>query len=112
MSLISLTQAKAYLDVIHSLDDDKLQMLLDSAEDEASQYIQRPLQDLLPEYNSEWPSEYASEVASELADIPASAKLGVLMLLQAAYQASPEDADKLRKGAEIKLTPFRVGWGI
>lgn len=112
MSLISLEQAKKYLNVIHDLDDDNLQMLLEAAEDEAAQFIQRSLQDLLPEHNSEWPSEFSSELPSETADIPFSAKLGVLMLLQAAYQSSPDDAEKLRKGAEIKLTPFRIGWGI
>jgi len=35
MSVITLSEAKAFLDVIHSSDDTKLQLLLDAAEDEA-----------------------------------------------------------------------------
>lgn len=112
MSLINLQLAKSYLDVIHDQDDEKLQMLLDAAEDEATEYIQRSLHDLLPENEPESPSEISSDYPSEMQGLPASATLGILMLLQASYQANPDDADKLRKGAEIKLTPFRIGWGI
>lgn len=97
MSIITLDVAKQYLNVIHDFDDLNLQLLLDGAESEAEQFINQPLTDAIPEGDSE---------------IPASLKVGVLMLMQASYQASPDDADKLRKGAEIKLTPFRIGWGI
>ena len=101
MSLIDLTTAKAFLDVIHSADDAKLQGLLDGAEDEAGQYINRPLSALLPEESS----------SEDPAALPPSAVLGVMLLLQAAYQASPDDAGKLRVAAEIKLQPFRVCLG-
>lgn len=101
MSIIDLADAKQYLDVIHGADDGKLQHLLDGAEDEARQYINRPLGDLLPE-------EASSDNPSGL---PGSVFLGVMLLLQAAYQASPDDADKLRRAAEIKLAPYRCGWG-
>jgi hypothetical protein len=102
MSIINLETAKRYLDVIHNADDAKLQMLLDGAEDEAAGYLGRSLIDLRPE-----------ESSSEQPDaIPASVVLGVMLLLQAAYQAAPDDADKLRKAAEIKLTPQRIGWGV
>jgi len=37
--------------------------------------------------------------------------LGVMLLLQAAYQASPDDAEKLRSAAEVKLTGYRIGRG-
>ncbi|KQA29516.1 hypothetical protein F546_05200 [Vibrio paracholerae 877-163] len=97
MSMINLEVAKQYLNVIHDFDDANLQLLLDAAESEAEQFINQPLYSTVPEGGTE---------------IPASLKLGVLMLMQAAYQASPDDANKLRMGAEIKLTPFRVGWGI
>lgn len=106
MSLISLEDAKRYLKVIHDFDDLELQMLLDGAEDEAAQFIDRPLSELI-----ETSSEPSSEMFSE-GELPSSLVLGVMMLLKGAYQASPDDAEKLRKGAEIKLTPFRVGWGI
>lgn len=99
MSIIDLQTAKEYLDVIHSFDNAKLQRLLDGAEDEAAQYIDRPLEELQPE-----------EPSSELT-LPGSVVLGVMLLLQAAYQATPDDAEKLRRAAEVKLTPYRVGWG-
>jgi len=102
MSVISLSTAKSFLDVIHNSDDTKLQMLLDGAEDEAAQYINQPLIDLLPE-------EASSENPD---DLPGSVLLGVMLLLQAVYQATPDDAEKLRRAAEVKLTPYRIGWGV
>lgn len=102
MSVISLSTAKSFLDVIHNSDDAKLQALLDGAEDEAAQYINQPLTDLLPE-------EASSENPD---DLPGSVLLGVMLLLQAVYQATPDDAEKLRRAAEVKLTPYRIGWGV
>ena len=99
MSIIDLQTAKEYLDVIHSFDNAKLQRLLDGAEDEAAQYINRPLEELQPEEPSSEPT------------LPGSVVLGVMLLLQAAYQATPDDAEKLRRAAEVKLAPYRVGWG-
>ncbi len=102
MSIIDLALAKQYLDVIHNSDDAKLQTLLEGAEDEAAQYINRPLADLRPE-----------EASSEQPDaLPGSVVLGVMLLLQAAFQATPDDAEKLRRAAEVKLTPYRCGWGV
>lgn len=98
MSTISLEQAKQFLDVIHDEDDAKLQLLLNAAEDEACQFMGRESLTLLLDETT--------------AELPASITMGVMILLQANYQATPEDAAKLRKAAEIKLTPYRIGWGI
>ncbi|WP_417393657.1 head-tail connector protein [Gimesia sp.] len=98
MSLIDLGTAKQYLNVIHDFEDLTLQLLLDAAEDEASQFIGQPIDRIF--------------VSESETNIPPSLLLAVLMLTQAAYQSSPEDSAKLRKGAEIKLTPYRIGWGI
>lgn len=95
MGLIDLALAKQYLDVIHAADDAKLQMLLDGAIDEAAQYINQSPLDIMPEGGR----------------LPGGFILGVMLLLQAAYQATPDDAEKLRRAAEIKLTPYRIGWG-
>jgi len=100
MSQITLSEAKGFLDVIHSSDDAKLQLLLDAAEDEARSFMNRD--DLI-----EWDSNVSSEDP-----IPGSIKIGVLLLLQASYQASPDDVEKLRKAAEVKLTPYRLGMGV
>ena len=98
MSTISLEQAKQFLDVIHDEDDAKLQLLLNAAEDEACQFMGRESLIILLDETT--------------AELPASITMGVMILLQANYQVTPEDAAKLRKAAEIKLTPYRIGWGI
>ncbi|ABM25301.1 conserved hypothetical protein [Shewanella sp. W3-18-1] len=98
MSTISLEQAKQFLDIIHDEDDAKLQLLLNAAEDEACQFMGRESLTILLDETT--------------AELPASITMGVMILLQANYQATPEDAAKLRKAAEIKLTPYRIGWGI
>ena len=108
MSVIDLRIAKTYLDVIHDADDDKLQMLLDGAEDEAVQYMGRGMLQPIPAcvlVDGVWVD------ADPLDEPPASMVLGIMLLLQAAYQASPDDAEKLRKAAEVKLAPYRIGWG-
>jgi hypothetical protein len=99
MSKIKLADAKTYLDVIHGADDVKLQMLLDASENEAFEFVNR--------------SGFYDENDNDLeVDPPASFVLGVMLLLQGAYQSTPDDADKLRKAAEIKLMPFRCGLGV
>jgi hypothetical protein len=98
VGLITLIQAKPYLDVIHDEDDDKLQLLLDAAEDEACQFLGRESLSIL--------------VVEATGKLPPSVTMGVMILLQANYQAAPDDVPKLRLAAEIKLTPYRIGWGI
>jgi len=93
MSMIMLADAKSFLDVIHNSDDDKLQILLDGAEDEAARFLN-------------------VESLDEWTELPFSIFIGVLMLLQSNYQASPDDMPKLRAAAESKLIPFRVDMGV
>lgn len=97
MSLLDLEIAKTHLDVIHSADDGKLQLLLDGAEDEAAQFL--GLDDI-------------EEIADSEGVLPAAVTIGVLLLLQANYQAAPNDIDVLRRAAEIKMMPYRVGLGV
>lgn len=93
MAIIQLQDAKSFLDVIHNSDDDKLQILLDGAEDEAARFLN-------------------VESLDEWTELPFSIFIGVLMLLQSNYQASPDDMPKLRAAAESKLMPFRVDMGV
>lgn len=93
MSVIALSDAKSFLDVIHNSDDDKLQNLLDSAEDEAARFLN-------------------VENLAEWSELPFSIFIGVLMMLQADYQALPDDIPKLRAAAETKLMPYRVQMGV
>jgi hypothetical protein len=99
-TMITLSEAKAFLDVIHNADDAKLTILLDAAKDEARVFMNRV--DL-----EEWDSEVSSTD-----EVPGSIKIGVLLLLQSNYQAQPDDVEKLRKVAEIKLQPYRLEMGI
>ena len=103
--MITLDEAKQYLDVIHSADDAKLTMLLAAAADEALQFLDIESFDDLCACDS-----YSS--SSSEGELPASLRLGILVLLQAAYQASPEDAEQLRKVAETHLMTFRRGLGV
>ncbi|MCK0153861.1 head-tail connector protein [Alcanivorax sp. S6407] len=100
---ISLDEAKDYLDVIHDADDSKLQMLLDAAHDEALQFMNRS------DFGEVCECSSSSSSGSVM---PASVRLGVLILLQAAYQASPDDAEQLRHVAEVILMPYRCGLGV
>lgn len=93
MSVILLADAKSFLDVIHDADDDKLQMLLDAAEDEAAKFLN-------------------VDSLAEWSELPFSALIGTLLLLQSNYQASPDDIPKLRAAAEGKLMPYRVQLGV
>lgn len=108
MSVITLALAKKYLNVIHSADDDTLQQLLDAAEDEALQFLDRD--DFSGLINCDWASSESS--SSEVAALPASVVMAVLLLLQANYQAAPQDQQHLRDVAEIKLMPYRCNLGV
>lgn len=97
MSLITLEMAKDFLNVIHDGDDAKLNLLLAAAEDEASQFLGQDMGEL---------------TSSSEPCLPASVVMGVLLILQANYQATPDEAEALRKAAEVKLTPYRIGMGV
>ena len=104
MSVISLTLAKQYLDVIHALDDVKLQMLLDGAEDEALSFLNANTFDDIYECDSDAdPGDLG---------IPSSVVVGVMTLLQARYQTAPEHQATLRMAAETMMMPYRCGMGI
>lgn len=93
MSVIAIEDAKAFLDVIHSYDDMKLQMLIDGAEDEAAKFLNVANLD-------EW------------TELPYSIFVAVLLLVQSSYQATVDDMVKLRGAAETKLMPYRVEMGV
>lgn len=105
MSVIDLEKAKAYLGVIHNADDALLQELLDAAEDEALQYMDR-------DSFGEVCEDCSSEPSSGAETMPASVRRGVYVLLQAAYQASPDEQRELRAVAETILAPYRCNLGV
>lgn len=99
MTVLDLQTAKDFLDVIHNADDTKLSVLLDAAEDEARVFMNR-------DNLTEWDSDVSSD------PLPGSVVIGILLLLQASYQATPDEAEKLRLAAEVKLMPYRVQMGV
>lgn len=107
MSTIRLEEAKEFLVVTHSLDDAKILRLLDGAEAEALQFLNRTAFSSLP-CSSE--SSSSSEPVDQ--GMTADVRTAVLFLLQSAYQASPDDRIKLRKAAEDLLMPHRCGLGV
>lgn len=111
MSDLTLAEVKAYLEVIHNADDAKLQLLLSAAEDEAMQIMDR---DNLLDWGACPCSEASSEQSESASEIsmPGSVRLGILILVQAAYQAGPTEAEQLRKVAETKLFPYRCRLGV
>lgn len=93
MSVISLADAKAFLDVIHGSDDTKIQNLLDGAEDEAAKFM-------------------GAASLEDWSELPMSIVVGVMLLLQANYQADVDDIGKFRAAAETKLMPYRDLMGV
>lgn len=113
MSVVTIEQAKKYLRTTHNADDELIQSLIDEAEDECLQYLDRPS---LPRIGAECPDEcdtaYVDDPVSDGSDLPKSLRRGVLMIVQASYEA--KDADemmKMRKAAETCWAPYRCGLG-
>jgi hypothetical protein len=116
MSQITVAEVKQYLRVIHSSDNDLLQTLIDSAEDEACRFLNRENLPTLPlEYPAESSSDapYSEEVPSSEDPVAPSVRLAICYLVQRAYeQAKPEDATRMREAAEVLLMPYRRGLGV
>lgn len=113
MSVVTVDEAKRVFDVIHAHDDAKLQQLIDDAEDECLQFLDR---DALPRIGEVCPDECDTSnpptSASDAADLPRSLRRGILLIVQGAYEG--KDADemaKLRKAAEIVWMPYRCRLG-
>lgn len=125
MSVILLANAKTFLQVIHDEDDERIQQLLDAAEDEALEFMDR---DYLPTIGGpELPSEGSEqnptsegETASEGSDeVRPSVRLAVFLLLKAAYDGADDrpvrgalDLKAIRERAEQLLMPFRCQLGV
>lgn len=105
MSVIPLEDAKEYLNVIHSFDDQKLQGLLDGALREGLELMNRcSYVEFAPE-SSGGDSDYGKY------GMPASVRTGVLFLLEASYQVNPDNAIKLREAGYRLLWQFRIKLG-
>lgn len=110
MSVISLAAAKAYLKVIHSGDDDLIQELLDGAERQALDFLDRETFNETTEFDTEFDSDEAVDIATY--DMPSSTRTAIFKILEADYKANPDDAEKLKEAARDMLAPFRDKLGV
>jgi len=97
MSQVSLDKAKRHLRITHGNSDVLIQECIDAAEDEAEKFTGVDIEILTS--------------SSSDATAP-SWELGVLLLVQAHYDGSPEQQETYRAAAEVKLMPFRCNLGI
>lgn len=91
----TLQDAKDFMRVIHSDDDDLITDLLAAAQDEALKFI-----------------EDTTDYSSSNAVMADSVRLAILLLTQAAYESTPDDMADLRVIAETKLMPYRANMGL
>jgi hypothetical protein len=114
MSTVRLEQVKAFLDVTFDDDDEKIQMLIDSAEDETKKYLDRG--DTLPRSGDPCPecvSESTLNPASDSSDIAPSVRNGIFLLVQAMYdQPGPSEMEATRQLAFGLMRPYRCKLGV
>jgi hypothetical protein len=113
MSVVSLQYVKDQLSLTHDFADTRILALIEDAEDECRQFIDR---DVLPRIGAECPDECDTAAvdapASDADDLPRSLRRGILLVVQGQFEG--KDADemaKLRKAAETLWFPFRCRLG-
>jgi len=114
MSVVTVAEAKLALTVIHASDDARLQQLIDDAESECLEFIDR---DVLPRTGADCPDDCDTALipdpVSDADDLPRSLRRGILLIVQASYEARDADEmSKLRKAAEVCWFPFRCRLGV
>lgn len=106
MPIVTLDQAKEFLDIYHAADDVKIQALLDGSLDEAAQYLGydniQAFQDFLD----------SSDNIGGFNNPPESVATAVKLLLQAKYQTPVDEIQILRDCSEALLFPFRINLGV
>jgi hypothetical protein len=112
MSVVELSDVKAFLRVTQSNDDALLQQLIDAAEDEACQFTGRTS---LPRIGESCPDECdTARVDDPVSDgdtLPAAVRAAVFIMVQCEYDGQPGDREALTKAWQAKLWPFRCGLG-
>lgn len=110
MSVIPLATAKRRLRTIGTHNDADLQQALDGAEQEACRYLNRTQLPTLPQ---DWPCSSSEEVPSSEDPVAPDVVDGVLLLVQASFNATtPAEVEGYRRAAEVKLHPYRLCIGV
>ena len=114
MSVVTLAQVKRHLRVTHTGDDELIQNLLDAAEDELKQYLDRdeiPRQD--DPCNGDCQSDSTLDPASDSDDIAPCLRTAVFLLVQAMYEgATPDEMGQARMVAWNMARPYRCRLGV
>lgn len=113
MPAISLESVKQYLRVTHNSDDETLTMLIDAAEAEALNYMDRKQ---LPRRGETAVDECDSNDPTPVSDADDLARdvwLGCVLIVQGGYEGKDvAEMAAVRQLAEIKWQPYRNQWGV
>lgn len=111
MSFVTVAQAREWCRVVHREDDNLLQQLIDSAEDESRRFLNRTR---LPTLPLDYPSSSSSEdVPSDDDPVAPSVVTAILILVQSRYeQPEPDKQASMRRNAETLLMPYRNDIGV
>jgi hypothetical protein len=109
MTVLTVAEVKEFLRVSHTVDDSLLLTLIASAEAQALMWMDR--QDLPRAGEDEAPEECDTaiviDVISEGVSLAPDVRLALFYLIQSAYEAQADDAEKLRNAAFAMLSPHR-----
>ena len=112
MSVVTVAQVKLHLRVFQSLDDTLIQLLLDGAEDEAKQYLDREELPRRDDGCADCHSDSSLDPASDSDDIAPTVRIGIFLLVQALYEGTnPDDMIRLREAAMAMMRPYRCRMG-
>lgn len=114
MSDVQLAQVKAFLDVTFDDDDEKIQLLIDAAEDEAKRFLGRPD---LPQRDADCPCvcdcDSESTITPVLTGLAPLVRSGVFLLVQAMYdQPGASEMEQTRRIALQMMHPYRCQLGV
>lgn len=129
-SIVKLEQVKRYLRATHNEDDLLLQDLIEQAEDECCQYLNRRSlprrketteaeldSNTLPEWDSNLLDSnhhfQYREAVSDSDELATPVRGGIYLIVQGMYEG--KDADEMaaiRKAAEVKWQPYRTKIGV
>lgn len=116
MAFITLQDVKDTLRQTQSDDDDLLLRLINSAETEAKNFLNRTQLPTLPlEYpalSSNFEPISSEEVPSSEDPVAPDVYQAVILLVQADYDGDPLQRETLRNAAFNLLQPYRIGLGM
>lgn len=129
-SIVKLEHVKRYLRITHDDDDLLLQDLIEQAEDECCQFLNRRSlprrketgeaeldSNTLPEWDSNLLDSNHHfpyrEAVSDSDDLATPVRGGIYLIVQGMYEGKdPDELWTIRKAAEVKWQPYRTKIGV